>query len=158
MIEIAANVISAASALVLAGVAVKAFRSFESRKWWERKRDAYLEVLDALADDAAYYDREIGAANQLSEVPKDEIKDLADKSGEARRKIRKAIDLAELFISDEAHQRLLQFRNDTAVAGQFVVDDVVDNDWVKYLFDSQDAIAACRADMIEIMKKDLKLP
>lgn len=158
-IGIAADVVAGASALVLAVVAIKAFRSFESRKWWERKCQAYLKVLDALADAEAYYDRELRDAARLSEEPSSDIEGLADKSREAAREIQKTIDFAELFISDEARRRLIRYKNEMVAAGHPIdVDGNEIMDWVSHLIGSSEAIKSSKADMIKITKKDLKLP
>ena len=157
-IGIAADVISGVSASVLAVLACLVYRRFESRKWWERKCDAYKQILDALADTHAYYDREIRAADQLSEIPEDELAGLVEKYTNAVRDIQKAIDFAELFISNEARQRLVQYKNEMALTGQFSHDGEVYNSWAFHLAEGLDAIRTCQTDMIKITKKDLKLP
>ncbi|MYD93138.1 MAG: hypothetical protein F4Y02_05480 [Chloroflexi bacterium] len=153
-----ASAISAIAAAVVAWVAVKAFYRFKSQKWWERQCDSYLKVLDALADADAYYDRELRATARQSDAPDEQIADLLEKARNADREIQKAIDLAELFISKEAHQRLVQYRMDINAAGRTTDEDGTQRNWTSHLIDTSEAIATCRADMIKIAKRDLGLP
>ena len=106
--SIIASVVSAISAVVVASVAWAAWRSFKSRKWWERRVDSYLRVLDALTDADAYYDCELRAAATQSKASAVQIEDLAQGARNADQEIQKAIDMAELFISKEACQRLIR--------------------------------------------------
>ena len=160
-IEIANIILSAVSAIsaaIVAGVAWAALRRFKSQKWWERRVESHLKVLDALADADAYYDRELRAAVTQSEAPAEQIKDLAERARNADQEIQKVIDLAELFISKDAHRRLIQYKKDIARADQNVGDDGFMKSWTDHIRAGSDATRNCQADMIKITKKDLKLP
>ena len=152
------STVSAVSAVVVAVVACVALRSFRSRKWWERRVDSYLKVLDALADSDAYYNRELSTEFTQSEAPAEQMKDLLEKAWSANQEIRKVIDLAELFISNEAHQRLIQYKKDIARASRNIDNDGYMTSWVDHLSSVLEATRACQTDMIRIAKKDLELP
>ena len=153
-----ASAVSAISAAVVAWVALVALRRFKSQKWWERRVDSYLKVLDALADASAYYDRELRAEARGTRSPTPQIEDLMEKARKADQEIAKAIDLAEIFISEDAHQRLIQYKRDITRADRTVDDDGVHIGWAGHLVARSDAITTCQADMIKIAKKDLELP
>lgn len=160
-LEIANIILSALStiaAVILAWLAWTAWRDFKSRKWWERRVESYLMVLDALADAKSYYSRELRAEATQSEVPPEQIENLAEKARNAEQDIQKAIDMVKLFISEEAHRRLIRYQKDYASASRLVDDDGVFTSWADHLITRLDAITACKADMVEIAKKDLELP
>lgn len=158
MFDVIPSAISAISAVVVACVAWAALRRFKSQKWWERRVDSYLRVLDALADASAYYDRELRAEARGNQVPDDQREDLVRRARKADQEIQKVIDVAELFISDEAHQRLIQYKNDSARADRPVDDDGVHIGWAGHLGARSNAIRACLADMVKIAKGDLEIP
>ena len=150
--------ISAISAAIVAGVAVMALRRFKSQKWWERRLDSYLKVIDALLDARAYYDRELRAEVRQSSIPDEQLKVLLENARSADQEIQKAIDLTELLISKKAHRRLIQYKKDIALAERTFDDDGFMVDWVRHLSACLDATTTCKADMMEITKKDLALP
>ncbi len=144
--------------MILAWFAWTALRDFKSKKWWERRVESYLTVLVALADAKSYYSRELRGEATQSEVPPEQIKNLAEKARSAEQDIQKAIDMAKLFITEEAHQRLIRYQRDYASANRLIDDDGVFTSWTDHLKTRLDAITTCQADMIEIAKKDLELP
>lgn len=150
--------IAAISAAVVAGVAIVALRRFRSQKWWERRVDSYLKVLDALVDAGAYYDRELRAEVRQSPVPEEHMRVLVEQARRAEQEIQRAIDLAELFISNEAHRRLIQYRKGIALAERTIDDDGGMRSWTDYLSDGLNATTTCQADMIEIARSDLEIP
>ena len=158
MLDIIPSAISAISAVVVACVAWAALRRFKSQKWWERRVDSYLKVLDALADASTYYDCELSADVRGAQIPDDQHEELVKRARRADQEVAKAIDLAELFISEHAHQRLIQYKRDIARAERTVNDDRSMRTWFQCLDEGLDAITRCQADMIKIAKKDLELP
>ena len=152
------SVISAISAAVVAYVAWEALRRFRSQKWWERRVDSYLEVLGALSDASAYFDRELLADMRQSPVPAQQTEDLAEKARKADREIRRTVDLAELFISTKAYRRLKQYMQDSARAVRTIDDEGNQVSWTDHLSAGLDAVTTCQADMIKIAKEDLELP
>lgn len=86
------------------------------------------------------------------------MKVLVEKAREAEEEIQRAIDLAELFISNEAHQRLIQYRKGIALAERTIDEDGGMRSWTDYLSDGLDATTSCQADMIEIARRDLEIP
>ncbi|MDE0281915.1 MAG: hypothetical protein OXN16_12695 [Gammaproteobacteria bacterium] len=157
-VSMISSAVSSVAAVILACLAWVALKKYKSDKWWERRVESYLKVLDALADTKSYYNRELRAEATQSEAPPEQIKNLAERAQGAEQVIQKAIDMAELFISKEAHQRLIEYQIDSASTNRPVDDNGVLTSWVDHVIARLDAITTCQADMIKIAKKDLELP
>lgn len=124
---------------------------FRSQKWWERRLDAYLDILDSLLAIKSF------SVEMLASL-KEENTDRAEEEFEEYKKsatrssynLLKKADLGTLLLSKQAIAALNQF------AAKF--SQIVCNDPNKCFTEVIEHINICRKSVIEAAKKDLSLP
>jgi hypothetical protein len=115
-------------------------RQFRSQRWWDRKAETYLSIVDAfqplLDEDSEYWDATIRRA----EVPEERQKALRVSARAATAEIQRRQRLGRFLISEEAEMALRKMEDDLANAGR-------ETDWTSYrektsaaLFDGFDAV------------------
>ena len=124
-------------------------RRFRLERWWERKAQAYENVINALHESKIFADRHLEARIRGVEVPEEEDVEIRKTASAAREKIQRLIDVGALLISENAIQRLRRHTTDEQNASNT-------NDWIRYLENLYGADRQCITDMIEIAKADLK--
>lgn len=85
------------------------FKRYASERWWERKVDAYISIVDALSDMVYYYDQIYYAeieGRQINPKRQDEINEVFSK---AIFRIKKASTIGAFMISKEADESLRQY-------------------------------------------------
>ncbi|ELV8853851.1 MULTISPECIES: hypothetical protein [Vibrio] len=79
-----------------------ATKKFYTEKWWERKEKAYTEIINSLYDMVQFYEvfkEDYGQDNFISEARSHE---LHQRHTKAYWTVRRATDLASLYVSNEA--------------------------------------------------------
>ena len=145
---------------ILSGVAIAGLSSwitvhlslkrFRTEKWWEKKTQAYSNLLGVIHDAKAFAEKNLQAEYRSRELSEEEDKDLRAKSQAAEAEIYRAMDVGAFYFSQEAIECLKQYKKESSEAGQ-------DNSWVLYLQEDLDATNKCLSAMIEIARKDLQV-
>lgn len=140
-----ALLIAIVSSLVTAQFALWRFRK---SNWWERKAQAYEDVISALADLAlvlgAYWEEVQGTTTMSSE----EQAKAEDTTSSAITKVQLTAYTGGFLISKKAKKRLEEYikdaRHEDREAG-----------WHMVILDHNQAIKRCLTDMIELAREDL---
>lgn len=122
---------------------------FRTERWWERKADAYLKIIDALHRSKALTENYLEAQEEGRVVSKEEDKKLTEDSKKAHKEINMAIEIGALLLSNEALKKLKQFQKRNIDLGRA--------DLYKYLENDLATTKSCFNELIEIAKKDLQI-
>ena len=88
----------------------RALEQFRSERWWERKADAYTDILDALSDLHRYAD--LLAKESLGSRFSDEHRQqLEERHRDADHRLSRAMNVGGFIISDDVGQRLEEVRD-----------------------------------------------
>lgn len=134
-------------------------RQFRSQRWWDRKADAYIAIIDAFHDlldeDEAYWE---AAINRDSTPPKEEATALRVKAAAAEAKIERQRRLASFLIDDRADRALRTMKSELVAANQT-------NDWNEYrehasaaLWKGFDALKIVAAEDLGVSRKSPFFP
>ena len=88
------------------------FRRYALEKWWEKKYDAYSNIIDALSDMVEYYRRSITAEEEGYAISDSVRETLQERWLNSIHKVNKATSMGAFLISSEAEDTLRQFRKD----------------------------------------------
>lgn len=145
---------------ILSGVAIAALSSwitvhlslkrFRTEKWWEKKAQAYSNLLGVIHDAKAFAEENLQAEYRNRELSEEEDKELRAKSRAAEAEIYRAMDVGAFYFSQEAIECLKQYKKESSEAGK-------DSSWVLYLQEDLDATNKCLTSMIEIARSDLQV-
>jgi hypothetical protein len=138
------------SAIVASYLAARwSLRRFYSEKWWERKENAYAEIIDALYDILQYCEiqkEDYGGGTGYSE---NKIKELAERYSQAFWKIKKATDIGAFVVSLEAENILKELHNRPRLEWDKNPPwDIYEQDYKYY----RDALTR----IVDVAKRDLK--
>lgn len=149
--------VGAASALLTARVALRKYRS---EKWWQRKADAYAQILQAL------HIMKRGLEEDLRDMkshptPYDtpERKESFARFRQAQGRIHEAVDTGSFLLSDEARIAIEKLVSDLDNAAELSTEHVLGMG--KYTIPEEaterelDAIRACLDRLPELAKRDL---
>lgn len=144
------------SAVVIAGLSswitvLLSLRKFRTEKWWEKKVEAYSNLLGAIHDEKAFAEENLFATKQNREISEAEDKELREKSKKSGAEIYRAMDVGAFYLSEQAIERLMKYKKESSEAGKD------DNSWVSYLIEDLEATNSCLKSMIEIARNDLKV-
>lgn len=139
-------------AIVTAIVTVQlSLRRFYSEKWWERKSDAYANIMEALYEMKKHCDDTMQAeepGREISEAKKEGMRKTVDKASD---EITKQTYIGSFIISNEAVQELRKMDEAMEEAGQS------GQSYLDYLLDSSAAVNNCMDKIRLIAKRDLKV-
>ena len=125
-------------------------KRYHSERWWDRKANAYVAVIEALHHSKAFYDIHWDEMVEGRTVNEERGQELRIRAREGNDEIQKAIDVGAFILSDRALERLKEYeRKERQASGA--------NTWADYLDAGCAATSSCLKDMIEIAKEDLKL-
>lgn len=124
-------------------------RQYHSERWWDRKVNAYVAVLETLHDAKAYSHSHLAALENDSELSEERKEELSARSRKASDLIGRAIDIGSFLLSAAAMERLSRFRKEEHEASETP-------NWYEHLEMDWKAVDGCLKDMIEIAKKDLR--
>ena len=143
---IAAIVIAAISSWITVNLSL---RRYHSERWWDRKADAYMAVIEALHHSKAYSDENLNAEMRKREISKERDKELRTRTRKANDEIQKAMDMGSFLLSEEAMERLKRYKKEESRASE-------EHTWFEYLDADLAATASCLKDMVEIARRDLR--
>ncbi|MDH2634534.1 hypothetical protein [Acinetobacter nosocomialis] len=86
-------------------------KKFYTEKWWDRKEQAYTEIINALYDMLQFYKVYKEDYGQDDFISDERATDLRQKYSDGLRKLYRATDLATLYVSEEAVNVLVKLRN-----------------------------------------------
>ncbi len=125
-------------------------RKFRSEKWWERKADAYANVIEVLYNSQEFSVHHLEADEEGREISADRDAELRAKSKAATAEIRRVANIGAFLLSDQAMLRLARLQKEEDDASNAV-------NWQEYLNQDWKAVSTCLDDLIEIAKADLKV-
>ncbi len=138
-------------AIVSSWVTVQlSLRKFRIEKWWERKADAYANVIEVLHNSQEFSVQHLEADEEGREISADRDAELRAKSKAAYAEIRRVANTGAFLLSDQAMVRLARLRKEEDEGSNT-------NDWIEYLEGDWKATSTCLDEIIEIAKKDLKV-
>lgn len=143
---IIAIIIGAISSLITMNLSL---RRYHSERWWDRKVDVYMAVIEALHHSKAYSDENLNALIKDREISEEREKELRTRTSKANDEIQKAMDLGSFLLSEEAMERLNSYKKEESKASE-------EGDWFGYLNADFEATASCLNDMVKIAKRDLR--
>ncbi len=156
IIDIVTNVTFLAASLAffasLASIAVTlrhgGLKHFAEQKWWERKAEAYIRLIDALGDMINLYDVELREAHTEKYMPRDKKDELRAQGERGKKEFQKAKNMGAFIISEDAEAALDKFakRYEGLDSGYYMYEEA----------DYQAAIT-CRKELIACAKKELKI-
>lgn len=123
---------------------------FRTEKWWERRVDAYIQVIEAFHHSKALVDAQWDAEAKGKELPEDRINEILTRAREANKEIDRAIDLSGFFLCSEARERLFKYRRDAAEASRV-------SGWHEHLELNWSAKDSCLENLIAIAQNDLRI-
>ncbi len=124
------------------------FRRFRSERCWDRKADAYLEIIIALHHMIKYCEKNLDDVIGVKELAEEEKKVLSSKFKEAISEISKARDVGSFVISREAVKQLDGFL-DRSISWS--------GDPYGYLQGEWSHVSNCLNAIREIARRDLKI-
>ena len=125
-----------------------AIRRFRSERWWERKYQAYSDVLEALNDMRARLDTFYDAYIEKREVPKQEAQSLLTAYRDGMRNIEKQRAIGGLVLGDKVVDELRKFEQAMAKASG-------GGDQFEYLDGSLGAVNECISKVISLGREHL---
>ncbi|OQW56830.1 MAG: hypothetical protein A4S17_13160 [Proteobacteria bacterium HN_bin10] len=145
--------ISAASGLGAAVVTVwLSLRQFQQQRWWERKLDAYTQVVEALHHMTTFLDADLAATGLgAPSVGGGRSVELNAKYKKANADLARIIDMGELLLSRRAIRELREMcqRIETA--------EKRSDTHMDYLSRALSAVLECQKKFLPIARRDLKL-
>ena len=126
------------------------FSRFATERWWERKAEAYAQVINALSDLVYYFEQTYYSeleARELSEASKAEINRHWQRGFI---QLKKASNIGAFMISNEAEEALKQFREDATEGHD-------QGDWFWHLENNHSKAKKCLKQMISCAKVDLQV-
>jgi len=87
-----------------------AMRKFYTEKWWDRKDKAYTEIINALYDNVHFYEVFKEDYGQNEFISEQRSQDLHQQHYKGIRTVRRATDLATLYVSRDAVKVLENLR------------------------------------------------
>ncbi|RPA23346.1 hypothetical protein [Shewanella frigidimarina] len=145
---------------ILAGLAIAGLSSlftvylslakFRTEKWWEKRAEAYSNLLGVLHDAKAFSEENLEAQYRDRELTKEEDEAVRLKSKKAESEIYRAMDVGAFYLSDNAIACLKIYKKESSEASK-------ENSWVGYLTLDLDAANKCLNSMINIAKTDLQI-
>lgn len=81
-----------------------------SQLWWQRKADAYIEILSALSEMTAYYEAHYEKETHEADYSKKWMEQLGRRWEQAHRHIDRAVRIGDFLISVDAHAALKRMR------------------------------------------------
>ena len=134
--------------LIISGYNAR-FRRYALEKWWEKKYDAYSNIIDALSDMVEYYRRNIAAEEEGYTISETVRKTLQKQWTNAIHKVNKVTSMGAFLISSDAEETLRQFRKDFS--------NVNSQNWYENYSNEWDLAEKCLKELTIIARKDLDI-
>ena len=139
-------IIAVTSAWVTVRLSLSKYRT---EKWWDRKIEAYTNVIEAFHHSKAFSDKHLGAEWRGRELDPDIDKEIRAKVKLAHGEIEKYINIGSFIFSNEFYTRLKEYQRES---------ERISNEshgWVDYLVNDQEHMESCISDLIVLAQKDL---
>ena len=152
-LEFAKPVAQLAAAIFLAWITVVfALSRYKKEKHWERKLQAYSDVLAALGTMNQILNQWIREVEERREASPEQIDDNVQRYRSAMEKIEETSSVAALILSTKVNRRLRNLITDLHRANN---DD--QRSWLSVLQEEQSIVEKARDDLVEIGKSELGL-
>ena len=121
---------------------------FRTEKWWERKADAYTQLLDALHNAKKFSDEHLRATYKSKDVSDERDEELRKLSRESREEIFRALDVGSFLFCEEAVDTLKSYERE--------IDELYTYEtWFDYIDADNTINHRTLAALIPIARKDL---
>jgi hypothetical protein len=121
-------------------------RNFRSQRWWERRADAYVHVIEALSDMLDYYNKLIRAALTGKDLSEGREKELDELFQASHVHVRRATDSGAFLFSTRAAEALAELNRYKPER---------DASYSDYLGESFTAVKTCLDTVVDCSKEDL---
>jgi len=136
-------------AVVVSWITVKlSLRRFYTEKWWERKAQAYSEIIDSLAKMRIYFDKWWDELVECKKMNDEKRKKLNKEYEIAKRIIENAVAVGSFIVSEEADDVLKSFLKQ-------IEKENIQGDWVGDIGRHYGEVSECITRLRKIAKKDL---
>ena len=126
-----------------------AFRRFREEKWWERKADAYIRIMEALHNSQVFSRTHIDFIQRGAEISDEDDKRLRELSKENTEEIIRVSNVGKLFLFSTAIDRLQRYLRES--------DTFEAESWHDYLEKEYDNMSCVINDLVLIARKDLQV-
>lgn len=123
---------------------------FRHEKWWERKADAYANVIEALHYSKQFAEEHFEADIEGRKISSDKDAELRANAKKANAEISRVASIVAFLLHDKAINRLALLAREENEASNTA-------DWWEYLDRDLRATSSCLDDIIKIAKADLKV-
>ena len=150
MVSVIVDIIRSAIIIVVASwITVKlALRRFYTEKWWERKAQAYSEIIGSLAKMRVCFDKWEEELFEHKKTSPEARKRVSEEYASAKRVIENAVAVGSFIVSEEAAEVLGSFLK------ELQKEDIQGN-WLKDLDRHHGEVIKCIARLREIAKREL---
>lgn len=128
-----------------------ALRRFRTERWWERKAQAYADVISALFDVQRYCRLEVERIEEGTQFAEDYVEDINARSNAGFAEIRKAAALGTFVFGPKTASRLEQLEEQ-------LDDPHYNEDVLETMVATLGAVTSALKDLKRLSKKDLSLP
>lgn len=132
-----------------------AIRQFYAQKWWERKQEAYSEIMEALFRFQRYHRRWMYIEGKSMPVSNEHAVNLGQEYDDAVGKLEKAAAIGAYIISDEAAALIDTVLREENRLLQEMVNERISS--MEYFSGSKQAIDTCIATLRDVAKRDLRV-
>lgn len=145
------SIVGIISALVTSFFAARwAYQQAYREKWWERKEQAYREIIEALHDLLRYAQLEYDCYKNYKKYEHPKSKEFGDKYIDAYWRVQRMTDIGSFVISEEAAEILCNLRKRNNPDYETDLPDEIRAGEIKLYKEALDGIRQCA-------KKDLKV-
>lgn len=124
-------------------------KKFYTEKWWDRKEQAYTEIINALYDMVQFYKVFKDDYGQHDFISEDRSTELRQRHFSGLKKLYRATDLASIYVSDDAVKVLVDLRQKKSL-------DYYSNPLWEIYEDEYHAHKQTLDKLLKVAKKDLR--
>lgn len=128
----------------------RAKQEFISQRWWERKADTYMRIIEALWKILDYYKQNYEEVTDHREISDERKKEILNQWREGQREIKKITEIGAFLVSDETIAALKKLWKKPEPESD-------PDDWISQLENDYIATEACIDTVIKSAKKDLQV-
>jgi hypothetical protein len=121
---------------------------FRKERWWEKKFQSYVAIMEALHNIGAGFDEDLEAAGTGQKISDERRLELTQQYRAGKKEIYKQIDVGRFLLADDTVSSLQKFLRDLDDAG-------AENDFDSYNGRSSIAVQSCIERTRSIARKDL---
>lgn len=125
-----------------------AMMRFRTERWWDKKADTYVELVEALHDMGMPPAEYFNEADRGRDLPEELSKELWESYTQAKKRVWKIADSADFIISSEVFEAIQKMRTGLQAARDAV-------DFYQHLEETEDAVNNCLLEVKQIGAKEL---